>query len=141
MWNDSFPPTKTGRMTAAVVLAACCALLIPVGLIDPAASRRFPRCAFHQLAGLHCPGCGATRAMHQGLHGRLLRAASANLLLVVAAPWLLYEFASGCLFVVRGRGLRSVRLSGVAAWGILAAVCLFGILRNIPAAPFEWLAP
>jgi hypothetical protein len=141
MWNDSFSPTKTGRMTAAMVLAVCCALLIPVGLVDPAQSQRFPRCAFHQLTGLHCPGCGATRALHQGLRGRIAQAASANLLFVAAVPWLLYEFVSGCLFAARGRGMRSVKLSGAAAWGILVTICLFGIIRNIPVAPFEWLAP
>jgi len=141
MWNDCFSPTKSGRATAALLLAACCALLVPVGLIDPATSRRFPRCTFHDLTGLHCPGCGATRAVHHGLHGRVAQAASSNLLLVAAAPWLLYEFASGCLFVARGRGFPPVRLRGEAAWGILIIVCLFGILRNLPAAPFQWLAP
>lgn len=141
MWNDAFSPTRRGRVTAAAVLATSCGVLLIVAFVDPATSNRFPRCAFHQLTGWHCPGCGTTRALHQGLNGRLLRAASSNLLLVVAAPWLLYEFLSGCLFVARGRGFRGVRLSVEAAWGIFLTICLFGIARNIPLAPFPWLAP
>jgi hypothetical protein len=141
MWDDSFSTTRSGRAMAAMVLAVGCALLILVGLVDPAQSQRFPRCAFHQMTGLHCPGCGATRALHQGLNGRIAQAASANLLFVAAVPWLLYEFVSGCLFAARGRGLRSRKLSGAAAWGILVTIFLFGILRNIPASPFQWLAP
>ena len=141
MWNESFPATRHGRASAAAVLIVACMLVIPVALVDPAQSRRFPRCAFHELTGLHCPGCGATRAVHQALHGRFSRALSANLLLVLASPWIFYEFVSGWYFVGRGRGLRTIPLRAEAAWGILVFVCVFSILRNIPATPFQWLAP
>ena len=32
-------------------------------------SRFLPRCGFHELTGLYCPGCGNTRASYALLHG------------------------------------------------------------------------
>lgn len=141
MWNDSFPPTWKGRATVSVILIVACVLLVTVARVDPATSRRFPRCPFHELSGLHCPGCGSTRAIHEGLNGRLSRALSSNVLLVLAFPWFLYEFVSGCRFVATGSGLRPVRLRSAAGWAIVGLIGLFGIVRNLPLAPFQWLAP
>jgi len=43
-------------------------------LFDLAKHGFYPICLFHSLTGLNCPGCGATRAAYQLLHGHLLRA-------------------------------------------------------------------
>jgi hypothetical protein len=49
----------------------------------PAASAWYPRCVFHSLTGLDCPGCGGTRALHQLLHGHVGEAFKLNPLLFV----------------------------------------------------------
>jgi hypothetical protein len=46
----------------------------------------YPRCTFHLLTGLECPGCGVTRALHHLLHGRVERAFALNPLLFAALP-------------------------------------------------------
>ena len=54
----------------------------------------YPGCWIHALTGLHCPGCGATRALHALLHGQFAQAADFNAFIVLLAPaalvWLLF---------------------------------------------------
>ena len=108
---------------------------------DPAETPWLPRCPTHLLTGLHCPGCGATRAVHALLHCDVSAALSMNALFVCGAPpasvaWLWHEF-SKC------RRPSSHRKPLPARW-IWAGVCValaFMILRNIPTHPFILLAP
>jgi hypothetical protein len=100
-----------------------------------------PLCTFHALTGLHCPGCGASRAVHQLLHGNLYAALRLNPLLVVAIPLLAYPLTSAIVHRVQGRPLPRALVSGRWFWVLLAVVVLFGILRNIPQYPFTLLAP
>lgn len=95
----------------------------------------FPRCSFHGLTGLHCPGCGGLRAAHHLLHGEFSAALRSNALLVVgllAVPtWWLWR-----------RRQPAPRTLGVRAiWWLFAVVMLFTIARNLPWLPFHWLAP
>jgi hypothetical protein len=64
------------------VLAACWV----VYRFPPAGNRWYPGCAFHAITGLDCPGCGATRAMHQLLHGHIAAAFALNPLLFLLIP-------------------------------------------------------
>ena len=121
-------------------------MLIGVGLvtlwwIDPG-DVRVPMCTFHLATGLHCPGCGATRATHELLHGRLGSALHHNALWVLLAPGLVYAGASELRRFVRGRPL----------WGdlgrnwwffavVVVSALLFFFLRNLPGHPFAILAP
>jgi hypothetical protein len=54
---------------------------------DPATVHFFPRCVFHELTGLQCPGCGTTRALHHLLHGDIAGAFRLNAMLFVVAPF------------------------------------------------------
>lgn len=107
---------------------------------DPSAHAFYPVCVFHRSTGLLCPGCGSLRAMHQLLHGHLAAAFRFNALLVSALP-----FAGW--WAVR-YGIRKARsqpagleFSSVWLWCALAAVVLFGVLRNLPFPQLAWLAP
>lgn len=101
-----------------------------------------PLCVLHQATGLHCPGCGATRATHELLHGRLFSALQDNALWVLSLPVVLYGVASETRRILRGRALPGDLLRRPRLLFLIAAVALvFGVLRNIPCFPFSMLAP
>jgi hypothetical protein len=124
----------------AAMLAAFAGLAL-LELFDPATSGIFPPCPVHYLTGWYCPGCGSLRAIHQLLHGNLRAAWALNPLTVVLLPFLSYGLVSSAVFEWRGRELPQPFLR--AAWirALCAVIVLFGILRNLPIHPFDWLAP
>ena len=108
---------------------------------DPAADAIFPPCPVHYLTGWYCPGCGSLRALHQLLHGNFRAAWAMNPLTIVLLPFLSYGVASRALVEIRGRGLPQVFVRAVWIRALCAVIILFGILRNVPAHPFDLLAP
>jgi Protein of unknown function (DUF2752) len=101
-----------------------------------------PNCIFHQLTGLHCAGCGMTRAAYATLHGRLGEAFRFNPLGMVLLPVAFTGVAIEILGWVRGRPLPCRMTVGKCGACILAAAIIgFWVLRNIPAWPFTLLAP
>jgi len=100
-----------------------------------------PQCPVHALTGLHCPGCGAWRALGSLAEADLIAAAAYNPLLVLTLPLLLLALAGrflgwsdiGCFWRAGGR----VCPSRVALLLVLA----FFLLRNIPVFPLTLLAP
>ncbi len=91
---------------------------------------RWPRCLFHALTGLYCPGCGGTRALYWLLHGEFFRSLRYNLLLLPMGGYLL-----GLLWVP------SLSRRTDLACGVAAVLLLFFLLRNLPWFPFSLLAP
>ncbi len=123
----------------AFVAAAVVGLLI-IRQTDPADSSWLPPCPLHWLTGWHCPGCGATRALHALLHGELGEAFWQNPLLVSLAPAVL----ALCLWHWATRGSATVWTLAVPPAGIWLALFVliaFGVLRNLPFYPFHLLAP
>ncbi|MBE7178600.1 MAG: DUF2752 domain-containing protein [Mucilaginibacter polytrichastri] len=108
---------------------------------DPALSGFFPKCPFHSLTGLDCPGCGSQRAVHELLHGRLLLAADYNLLLVISLPLLLTYFLAQ-LFPRTAFSKPITRLfyRPFFPWMIFAVVVLFWVTRNLNFAAGNYLA-
>jgi len=97
---------------------------------DPSQYAFYPHCIFHQVTGYLCPGCGSLRAMHQLLHGNLASAWRFNALLVSSLPLLsLWLVVILWRMHVHGRVLAQFRLAWL--WTGLAAILLFGILRNL----------
>ena len=109
-------------VTACIVL-----LLVPPG--SPHA-KWLPKCMFYHVTGLYCPGCGATRALSAMLHGDLRSSMHNNALLIPLG-------ATFILLIAKPE----ISLKRPVAVAIVAVVLLFTILRNIPAAPFTYLAP
>lgn len=125
-------------LTAALVLAVAAVVLYR---FDPARSSFYPACAFHLVTGLHCPGCGATRAVHQLLHGHVGKAFRNNPLLMLALPYVGYSILSELRRAVGRRSWPQPFRSAWSVWVILALVMSFWFLRNLPVEPFSWLAP
>ena len=112
----------------ALAAAACTVLL----LIPPGSKYAdwLPKCMFHKLTGLYCPGCGGTRALSSLLHGDLKASLHNNLLLIPGGLTL-------ALLTVK----QNISLNRRAAIAIVAIIVAFTVLRNIPCEPFTLLAP
>lgn len=63
-------------------------LAIVYFIFDPAQTSFMPRCAFHELTGLQCAGCGSQRCIHALLHLDFPSAWHYNALLVCLIPLL-----------------------------------------------------
>ena len=126
-------------LIALAVLAAGAALV--VWHVDPTQTA-IPVCGLYRVAGLHCPGCGATRATHQLLHGQLLLALRCNALWIVLIPVVLYGFASEFRRQLRGQPLPGdLFRRGWFVAALLGVAIVFFVLRNVPAYPLTLLAP
>lgn len=133
--------------TLAAVAMAVLAGLVALFLVDPARPTfgRFPAfyppCPLHALTGLHCPGCGTLRALHQLLHGNLRTAFRLNPLMVSSLPFVAYWALSALVREVSGRRMPRFFLPAAWIWVLLGVIVLFGIARNVPLYPFSLLAP
>lgn len=107
------------------------AALVVLFWFNPAQHSFYPFCAFHRVTGWQCPGCGGLRAVHHLLHGEVLTAFRFNQVVVLAVPVALW-------WVVRRWGRRaqagefSARAQTRWAWGVLAVLILFWVVRNLP---------
>lgn len=141
--SDPVPPKIQQRpssalfATATLVFAAIGAAVI-LFFFDPTKSHFYPVCQFHLLTGLYCPGCGATRASYQLLHGHLLAALHDNALYVIALGALAVR---GVWFLNRRLRRQPVRffIPPVALWIFLPVALVFVVVRNLPG--FSFLAP
>lgn len=109
---------------------------------NPSQHSYFLPCPFKLLTSYHCPGCGSQRAIHQLAHGNFSSAFSYNSLMVLSLPLLFYGFGIkiwNYLFVTQHR----VKLfySPFFIYGYFGIVVIYWILRNLPFAPFNLLAP
>ena len=109
-------------------------------LHDPHDSGSYGYCPFLALTGLPCPGCGGLRAVNDLTNGQLGAAASSNLLLVVAIPFVVvvlglwaYDAWRGTSSTIPWRRLKPLLPV------VLAVVLTFTVVRNL--AFGAWLAP
>lgn len=125
------------RWTILGAIAAGVALLV-LFVFNPADHRFYPQCWFSKVTGVLCPGCGGLRATHQLLHGQVTEAFRLNALFVVSMPVLAVYFGLRCR-QRPARGTTGSHRSRRWWWALLAALVLFGMLRNLPG--FDWLRP
>src|SRR3954468_5483976 len=100
-----------------VLLGSVAAILYRV---DPATSHLYPRCAFHALTGLQCPGCGTTRALHHLLHGDIAGAFRLNAMLFVVAPF-------GAIAAVS----RRFATHPITGWSAVVVTVVWWVGRNL----------
>ena len=116
------------------LIAACGATVAALVLYFFAPDQHpfYPRCLFHAVTGLQCPGCGGLRAAHHLLHGDLAGAWKLNPLLIISVPIAVAWFIAYRLH--RASGWPQTRYFRESAWGwVIAAVAiLFAIARNWP---------
>jgi len=108
----------------------------------PGGTSWYPGCLMHRVTGLHCPGCGMTRAAYATLHGDLPRAFRMNPVGMVLLPVGMMALALEGLGWVRNRPPPFRLNPGVkGAWALAWLMISFWVLRNIPVWPFTLLAP
>ena len=97
-------------------------------------------CMFHQITGFYCSGCGASRALRSVLHFDFYQALRYNAMFTAAVPFFAVYFCALAVSYIRfGKDGVSSKIPAKAVWVFIAAVILFGILRNIPF--FAFLVP
>jgi hypothetical protein len=123
-----------------------CAAVVAISLlyffIDARETQLFPKCPFHSLTGLFCPGCGSQRAISALLHFDIVSAIRFNILLVASLPMIGYSVYASLMNTfttvkVQQRLFHSVTF----IWSLAVVVLLFSVLRNLPIYPFYLLAP
>ncbi len=113
---------------------------------NPEEAGFYPPCFFFAVTGLHCPGCGTLRGLHQLLNGNLLAAIGYNPLTMLVLPLIAgaivaFRLAPRCRQLAWVGRLAAASERSAAVWVLLAAVVCFWVLRNVPAYPFNILAP
>ena len=105
---------------------------------NPSTNGFYPVCLFHELTGLNCPGCGATRALYALLHGNLRLALKDNALFIFLLAALVI-WSARFVFRKRQNPNASLNVPPGVLWMFFAVAIVFTILRNQPA--FSFLAP
>lgn len=112
--------------------------LVVLRFVDPRTATWTPPCPFHSLTGLHCFGCGSTRALNRLAHGDLLGAVDFNALLILALPFVAYGLARRLLPEPFARPRPMPPWQG---WTVVGLVVAFGVLRNLDVPVLRALAP
>lgn len=110
-------------MRIALVAVLIVAVVAYIALFDPVVYPA-PRCLFNALTGWDCPGCGTQRALHALFEGKFVDAWRFNPAFFVGM------FLAG-LYAISPRRWRGVMYSPAALWGIVAAIVLWWVLRNV----------
>ena len=85
--------TKQYILLSTIIVFVISGLLALYFLYNPSNSSFFPKCLFYKATGLHCPGCGTQRALHNILQGNIFSGFRHNLLLIlliiifIRSPW------------------------------------------------------
>jgi hypothetical protein len=101
-----------------------------------------PPCLIHEWTGLHCPGCGGTRAFQALARFDLIGALRMNLLGTIFVIWVaLVVLRTSWEAAFPQRRWRRFPFDERWLWGALILVIGFTVLRNVPNWPFSLLAP
>jgi len=132
---------------AQIILAACGCAGVSAFLyaVDPTQHNVYPQCLLYNATGIYCAGCGATRAAHALLHGRILDAFHDNALFVTISPLLLFVGGSYVLKTWSNQRWPTIEIEArsLTKWSITIVTIMiaFMVLRNLPGWPFTWLQP
>jgi hypothetical protein len=119
-------------LRAAVPPAIIASAAILLRRFPPTQYSFFPRCPVHDLLGLQCPGCGATRAIAAALRGHFAEALHFNALATLLLPC---AVAYGILCYTRllqRKPLRWPQPPPTIIYTALTLAAIFSVIRNLP---------
>lgn len=96
----------------------------------------YPRCPYFALTGHYCPGCGATRAVAELLHGHFAAALQFNAAVTLLTPFLLCFFLTMYWTAVRENRIEWPQVPGWSWKLAVSFVALFGIARMLTQGTF-----
>src|SRR5688500_1695993 len=136
---------NTRRWGNRIIVVLIGAVAVPVGATllyqYPPTEYSFLPCMFNQFTGLHCPGCGTTRACHSLLHGEFAQALAWNPLILLFLPLFAYGGTRTGYSMWTGSRPPGMRIAGWMTTLLVATLLVFWVVRNIPVFPFDLLAP
>lgn len=126
-------PASIAPLAVGAVAVAGCAF---VAANNPSQST-LGICPFKQVTGLPCPGCGATRAAYQLMHGNLNAAIQFNALAVfVIFPLMLGAYLAWAIPKFGGPQFIKLRMPNWLAWSLLGVLAVWWVVRLLPFDPF-----
>jgi hypothetical protein len=128
-------PILGPAIAGAIGLGTCVAF----GIVNPEGGPTI--CPFRAATGLYCPGCGATRMMHQLMIGDVGRAVRLNPLAFLFVPLMAWWSFAGLTAMLGGPRLATPRFTARQTWLLAGVVLAFWILRNVPVFPFRLMGP
>lgn len=131
---------RAPRWLAPAAILACFAGAVGFVLIREPTDGAFDEttCLLKFTTGYDCPGCGGTRAFFYLVQGNLPAAARHHLVLVFAAPFLVYMYLAWAGNQIFRWRLPQLRPGPVTVGVVMASLGVFTVLRNLPWAPFTW---
>lgn len=123
-------------MSALVVLLVLGTVLAVLRTYAPQEHSFYPKCMLHQWTGLHCPGCGGTRACAALVHGQLWQAIRFNPLLILGGPLIMIG-----IWIQRRREEAGGPGVPRLIWTLFFVLVVYSIARNLPSPSRSWLAP
>ena len=109
--------------------------------LDPSKQIFFPKCAFFVSTGYSCPGCGSSRALYQLTHGNVLEAVRLNPGILCLLGMGVTDFGHYIRSTTQARPHHTLFANTWLVIGLVIAMLIYAVLRNLPWAPFTSLAP
>ena len=89
-------------------------------------------CPIYALTGFRCPGCGVSRMMLSLIRGNVAGMFRYNLVLPVVLPVLAVLLVRDEVNYIRYGTARAGRVHNAVCIVIIAALLIYGVVRNIP---------
>ena len=109
--------------------------------LNPNENSFFPKCSLYVATGYTCPGCGSTRALYHLTHGNVLEAFRLNPGLITLLLLSVTDYTRYAIAVKRAKRFQTLFFNTKLIFTLLGGMLIYGIVRNLPWAPFAGLAP
>ena len=120
-------PRASSNFSSALLASVALGIgAIVLFVFDPTQYAFYPRCVFHTLTGLDCPGCGSTRALHALLHGRVGEAFRYNPILFAGFG----VFGLALPSLARGERPRFLDRPWFG-WSVIVVMLAWWVVRNL----------
>jgi hypothetical protein len=125
-------PVRKKRFIWGIRVVIVFVVFLVFRLFDPYQYHFYPKCAFHELTGYKCPGCGSQRAIHYLFNFDIIDAFNENALLVLSIPYIFVWFYYKIWSQKFDRQLALIKfLFGKKALKLMLAIVIaFWLLRN-----------